>query len=365
MANAFTSKDATVPAVDGDNTADGTGVHGRSAGGFGVYGEATGAGRGVVASSVGGYGLRANSTNSSGIRASSANGVGIEAAGGTAGLGVPGTTDGVVGSSPTGNGVRGETTGSAAGVVGTSAAGAGVLGNGTTAGVEGNCAAGAGVIGNGKTAGVEGNCAEGAGVVGNGKTGGHFDGVFEGIHAVGHDQHAAGIAGYNTSTGIGVFGKSANGPAGYFAGSVVVTGDIQLTGGDLAEQFEVADATGVEPGTVMVLDGADRVRVSESAYDRRVVGVLAGAGSHRPGVVLDHHAEASNRQALALVGKAYCKVDASASPVEVGDLLTTSSTRGHAMKASESDRAFGAVLGKAMESLSHGRGLLPIVVALQ
>ena len=332
MTQMNTSNSATTPAVDGDNTADGTGVHGRSRNGFGVYGEATGNGRGVVASSVDGYGLRAGSTNSSAIRASSENGVGIEAAGGTAGLGPAGTTDGVVGSSSTGNGVRGEAHGAAAGVVGTSATGNGVLGRATS----------------GPTG-----------------IGGNFEGSFEGVHAVGHHQSAAGIAGYNDSSGPGIFGKSTSGPAGYFAGSIVVTGDIQLAGGDLAEQFEVADATGVEPGTVMVLDGADRVRVSESAYDRRVVGVLAGAGSYRPGVVLDHHAEASNRQALALVGKAYCKVDASASPVEVGDLLTTSSTRGHAMKASESDRAFGAVLGKAMASLSHGRGVLPILVSLQ
>jgi hypothetical protein len=339
------SKLMGVPAVDATHTGPAQGEAS-----IAVRGHSD-AGRGVSGSSHADYGMRAHSDQLSGIRATSYDGVGVE---GECLARPDGTSGGPAGSGGTGSGVAGS-----------SAEGAGVVGNGKTAGVEGNCLEGAGVVGNGKTAGVEGNCAEGAGVVGNGQTGGHFDGVLEGIHVVGHDKQAAGIAGYNDSSGPGIFGKSTSGPAGYFEGSVVVTGDIQLTGGDLAEQFEVADATGVEPGTVMVLDGADRVRVSESAYDRRVVGVLAGAGSHRPGVVLDHHPDASNRQALALVGKAYCKVDASTSPVEVGDLLTTSSTRGHAMKASESDRAFGAVLGKAMESLSHGRGVLPIVVALQ
>ena len=45
-------------------------------------------------------------------------------------------------------------------------------------------------------------------------------------------------------------------------------------------------------------------------------------------------------------------------------LLTTSATPGHAMKA-ENLRAFGAVIGKAMEGLESGQGLIPILVALQ
>jgi hypothetical protein len=51
-----TSSFATQAAVDGDNIANETGVHGKSADGFGVHGEATGTGRGVVAISDGGYG---------------------------------------------------------------------------------------------------------------------------------------------------------------------------------------------------------------------------------------------------------------------------------------------------------------------
>jgi hypothetical protein len=72
-----------------------------------------------------------------------------------------------------------------------------------------------------------------------------------------------------------------------------------------------------------------------------------------------------NRMPLALVGKVHCKADAEYSPIEVGDLLTTSSTPGHAMKATEPARAFGAVLGKALATLNEGRGIIPILVALQ
>ena len=58
------------------------------------------------------------------------------------------------------------------------------------------------------------------------------------------------------------------------------------------------------------------------------------------------------------------RIDADHASIEVGDLLTTSSTPGHAMKAVDASRAFGAVLGKALEPLTAGRGLLPILVAL-
>jgi hypothetical protein len=65
------------------------------------------------------------------------------------------------------------------------------------------------------------------------------------------------------------------------------------------------------------------------------------------------------------MGKVYCQVDASYAPVASGDLLTTSPTSGHAMKAVDRGRAFGAVLGKALRPLPGGRGLVPILVTLQ
>jgi hypothetical protein len=68
---------------------------------------------------------------------------------------------------------------------------------------------------------------------------------------------------------------------------------------------------------------------------------------------------------LALTGRAFCKVDAQYSPIRVGDLLTTSPTPGHAMKAGDPLKAFGAVIGKAMRPLAEGQGLIPILIALQ
>jgi hypothetical protein len=65
------------------------------------------------------------------------------------------------------------------------------------------------------------------------------------------------------------------------------------------------------------------------------------------------------------LGKVYCKVDASYAPVEIGDLLTTSHTLGHAMKADDPLEAFGPVISKSLQPLAEGRGLIPIQVALQ
>jgi hypothetical protein len=46
-------------------------------------------------------------------------------------------------------------------------------------------------------------------------------------------------------------------------------------------------------------------------------------------------------------------------------LLITSPIPGHAMKAADPLRAFGAVIGKALAPMLEGQGLIPILVALQ
>jgi len=52
-------------------------------------------------------------------------------------------------------------------------------------------------------------------------------------------------------------------------------------------------------------------------------------------------------------------------PVRAGDLLTTSPTAGHAMKASDRERVFVAVLGKAFRSLDKRPAFVPILVTLK
>lgn len=149
------------------------------------------------------------------------------------------------------------------------------------------------------------------------------------------------------------------------AGSLVVTGDLRLVGADYAEDFALADPDDGEPGTVMVLEDDQSVRSCSRAYDRRVAGVVSGAGEYRPAIILDSRPGVEARAPLALMGKAFCKVDASYGPVQIGDLLTTSATPGHAMRVEQLADASGAVLGKALQPLAEGRGLVPFIVSLR
>jgi hypothetical protein len=159
-------------------------------------------------------------------------------------------------------------------------------------------------------------------------------------------------------------------PAGYFEGDVQVTGDIVLinspASGDVAEDFDVEDEPeSSEPGTVLVIDVDGRLSASSQPYDTRVAGVVSGAGQLRPALVLQRIYSTTPRCPVALVGKAYCKVDAGCGPISAGDLLTTSATVGHAMRVSDLPRATGSILGKALAPFAHGRGVIPILVGLR
>lgn len=142
-------------------------------------------------------------------------------------------------------------------------------------------------------------------------------------------------------------------------------GDIILQNADCAEDFRVACADEALPGTVMVINDDLELAISDGAYDRRVAGIVAGAGDYKPGIVLGRAESPHPTMPIALVGRAFCRVDADPAAIAIGDLLTTSDTPGHAMKAADADRAFGAVIGKALAPLAGGQGMIPVLVALQ
>lgn len=131
-----------------------------------------------------------------------------------------------------------------------------------------------------------------------------------------------------------------------------------------AENFEVEQTSQLEAGTVVVFNDQARLAESFKAYDRRVAGIVAADDGHQQGLVPQRRG-AANRLPVALVGRAYCKVDAAWGDVEVGDLLTTSPTPGHAMRADDATRSIGTVIGKALARLDDGPGLIPVLVARQ
>jgi hypothetical protein len=196
-----------------------------------------------------------------------------------------------------------------------------------------------------------------------------------GLRSNAFDGKTAGLwIGANKSDSIGS-GSTVNPLAGYLCirdntgnDSIVLdgrVGDMLLNNADCAEDFDISEPENIEPGTVMIIEEEGKLRQSTEAYDKKVAGVISGAGEFKPGIVLDRKSSSKNRKSVALIGKAYCKVDANSSSIRAGNLLTTSSTPGHAMKADDPLRAFGAVIGKALRPLESGKGLIPILLALQ
>jgi len=238
-----------------------------------------------------------------------------------------------------GYGVYGSSTGSEAfGVYGTSAGWSshGVYGEAT------------GPLGRGLYGRAEGT--EGIGVYG------------EAIGGIG--IYAAGLPGIEAH---GLYGAS----AADFYGNVTLydANDSSLvmelgSGLDYAEGFESSANTQIEPGTVMVIDALQpgKLRVSAEAYDRKVAGIVAGANGLGSGVRLGGDEFDLD---IALAGRVYCLVEATHGDIQPGDLLTTSSIPGYAMKASDTSQSHGAILGKAMEPLSRGnRGSILVLVTL-
>jgi hypothetical protein len=215
------------------------------------------------------------------------------------------------------------------------------------------------------------NVTDGAGVMGAHGSGGH------GLYGTG----GFGVTG--TGTNIGVWGISKDaGWAGYFTGPINVTGtttmvDVEVTGNvsvmgdirlpdrDIAERFEVEGPATCMPGTVMVIGDSGALTPCKRPYDKRAVGVVSGAGTLRAAITLGASADVAASANIALIGTAYCCVDADFAPIEIGDMVTTSDTFGHGMKAMDPMSSFGAVIGKALAPLPSGRGMVPILLTLQ
>jgi len=149
-------------------------------------------------------------------------------------------------------------------------------------------------------------------------------------------------------------------------------GVLKITGGaDLCEQFDIRSIKGEllpSPGMVVSIDprSPGDLVISQEPYDRRVAGIISGAGGVKPGMLMGQEGSKANGvNPVALTGRVYCWADASNGPIESGDLLTTSDVPGHAMKVTDYGKALGAILGKAMSSLEEGKGLVLVLVTLQ
>jgi len=147
-----------------------------------------------------------------------------------------------------------------------------------------------------------------------------------------------------------------------------VNGAVTIRGGaDIVEGFDSICGTAFDPGTVLVIDPENpgKLMCSEDAYDFKVAGVVSGANGVKPGIKLGQDGVMDGEIPVAMTGRVYVKCSAENGPIMPGDRLTTSSIRGHAMKATDANLSDGAVIGKAMSSLDESTGMVLVLVNLQ
>ncbi len=167
-------------------------------------------------------------------------------------------------------------------------------------------------------------------------------------------------------TNGGNVGIGTNAPGAYklkVAGDVAITGALLTqTGSDFAEEFK-AD-TPLEPGTVVTMgdNGYKSVKACERSYDKTVVGII----SDNPSIIAgrtDIDKENPEKVVVAMMGVVTVKVSNVNGQIEKGDLLTSSSLRGYAMKAKNEKQ--GTIIGKALEDLNTKKGKIKVLVNLQ
>jgi hypothetical protein len=103
--------------------------------------------------------------------------------------------------------------------------------------------------------------------------------------------------------------------------------------------------------------------------------LVAGVYSTRPSILAigDHGIDdpLTGEVPMAMLGVVPTKVSAENGPIAIGDLLVTASLPGYAMKAIPQTVAgvaiypTGAILGKALEPLAQGTGLIKVMVTLR
>ncbi|MBU4242693.1 MAG: hypothetical protein KKF52_05680, partial [Nanoarchaeota archaeon] len=133
---------------------------------------------------------------------------------------------------------------------------------------------------------------------------------------------------------------------GYFTGDA-----------DIAEYYPSEE--NLESGDIVIIDVNNplNVKKADKPYDSLVAGII----STEPGVKLGKE---KDNNLLALAGRVPTKVSAENGPIEIGDLLTTSNTPGHAMRCKDRFECSGVMLGKALEPLDKGTGKIVVLVTL-
>lgn len=128
-------------------------------------------------------------------------------------------------------------------------------------------------------------------------------------------------------------------------------------GADIAEWVLVSEP--VEPGDLLEIDPEylRHYRKACSPYSQLISGVVSSS----PGIVLGG-SQAGRKALLALIGTVMVKAIAENGPIKPGDLLVSASLPGHVMRCDDPQRCEGAIIGKALEPLEQGIGIIKVLV---
>lgn len=121
---------------------------------------------------------------------------------------------------------------------------------------------------------------------------------------------------------------------------------------DFAEMFPSTQQ--LQAGEVVVFaDAVEHVeRAANGPYDQKIAGIVSTEPGFLAGENIDGH------YPIALAGRVPTYVTTENGAIAIGDPLTTSSTAGYAMKATEE----GPIVGYALASLSYGEGMISVFV---
>jgi hypothetical protein len=142
---------------------------------------------------------------------------------------------------------------------------------------------------------------------------------------------------------------------GFFTGGVDYAESVAVTG----------ERAGYIPGDVMAIDekAADGFSLTHTAYSTLVAGVY----STQPGMLASTHPMEPEKFAaevpLAMFGIVPCKVSAENGAISRGDLLVSAATPGYAMKGTDKNKMLGAIIGKALDPLPQGTGVIRVLLS--
>lgn len=172
---------------------------------------------------------------------------------------------------------------------------------------------------------------------------------------------------------IGVYAYASSemgGQALYVDGNAYVNGNVYVAGskgGYVVDTFKNVDGIPFETGDVVKLKGTQvvcfqgknnnipvaEVILADQENDTRTIGIVDRSTD----------GDSDELQVVTLGAYARCKVDASTTPIEAGDLLTSSNNPGFAIKAVNPQ--IGTIIGKALEPLAEGTGYISVFVNIQ